>query len=89
MAIGHHQRYEPYYDDPASSPAAFVAALALLLLMSLIVVLLWAPWSGAGDTSSSTTPQSQLPQIQPVQPEGGGIQLVPNAPQNPGSTSGR
>jgi hypothetical protein len=86
MAIEHHPRFDTYREDPVSSPAAFVAALALLLLMFLIVVLLWAPWSGPGDTSS-TTPQSQPSQVQPSQQEG--IQLVPAAPQNPGSTGGR
>jgi hypothetical protein len=87
MAIENHRRLDTYRDDPTSSPAAFVAALALLLLMFLIVVLLWAPWSGPGDTSSTTPAQSQPAQVQPSGAEG--IQLVPSAPQNPGSTGGR
>jgi hypothetical protein len=69
MAIRHPQQpLRPYYtdtynddhEDPISSPAAFVAALALMLLMFLVVVLLWAPWSGAGDTAG-TSPQTQPP----------------------------
>ncbi len=90
MSIGHQQQplrpYHDDYEDPISSPAAFVAALALMLLMFLVVVLLWAPWSGSGYTAGPS-PQTQPAQIQPVQPRG--IQLVPAAPQNPGSTNGR
>ena len=57
-----------------------------MMLMFLVVVLLWAPWSGAGDTAG-TSPQTQPAQLQPVSPQG--IQIVPSAPQNPGSADGR
>ena len=91
MAIGHRQQpFRPYYDehnsDPISSPAAFVAALALMVLMFLVVVLLWAPWSGAGDTAGAS-PKTQPAQLQPVAPQG--IQMLPSAPQNRGSADGR
>ena len=92
MAIRHEQRYGPYnkeYSDPVSSPAAFMAALALLMLLFLTVVLLWAPWSGAGDTSG-TSPQTQPVQIQPSAPvQPGGIMVQPSAPPNPGSAGSR
>jgi hypothetical protein len=89
MAIGHPHhpyRYAEESGDPISSPAAFIAALCLMLMMFLVVVLLWAPWSGAGDTAG-TSPQTQPAQLQPVSPQG--IQIVPSAPQNPGSADGR
>jgi len=90
MAMESHQNsYRPYVEqenDPISSPAAFVAALALMLTLMLVVVLLWAPWQSAGDTTN-TGPQTSPAQLQPVSPQG--IQIVPAAPQNPGSADGR
>ena len=90
MALGQQRHYEPYYNDPVSSPAAFVAALSLLLLMFVVVLLLWAPWSGAGDNGGSNPAQTQPALVQPAAPpQSGGVQILPSAPQNPGSTSGR
>jgi hypothetical protein len=61
-----------------------------MLLMFLVVVLLWAPWTGAGDTAGTSPTQTQPSQIQPAAPlQPDGIGIAPVAPQNPGSTSGR
>ena len=96
MAIRHHHHYEHRYEDfgePASSMAAFAAALAMLVIVFLAVVLLWAPWGGNDVNSTAGNPSLTQPvQVQPAapaQPQGGAVQTLPSAPQNPGSTAGR